>query len=133
MISSLLLRVSLVLLVIGMIMGIVMGVQQNFVLAPAHAHLNLIGFVMMFLAGLYYRVVPEAAEGLLPKVHAMLHVASAVVFPLGIVVVLTYGPKYEAGAVIGALMTLSATLLFAVVVYRTTTLARTTLRLMPQA
>ena len=34
-----------------MLAGIVMGIQQNFVLAPAHAHLNLIGGVLLFLFG----------------------------------------------------------------------------------
>ena len=65
MISSLLLRVSAVLLLCGMVFGITMGIRQDFTLAPAHAHLNLIGFVLMFLAGLYYRVVPAASAGLL--------------------------------------------------------------------
>jgi hypothetical protein len=50
--------------VIGMFMDIAMGVRQNFALAPAHAHLNLLGFLMLFMAGLYYRIVPQAAEGL---------------------------------------------------------------------
>jgi peptidoglycan/LPS O-acetylase OafA/YrhL len=133
MISSLLLRTSVVLLLVGMIMGIVMGIQQNFQLAPAHAHLNLIGFVMMFLAGLYYRVVPEAAEGVLAKIQATLHIASAIVFPVGIAVVLTQGPKYELAPVVGALMVLTATVLFGIIVYRTTSVARTSLKPASQA
>src|SRR5689334_11480576 len=45
----------------GMGFGIFMGVTQDFMLAPAHAHLNLLGFVTMFLSALYYRAFPEAA------------------------------------------------------------------------
>ena len=67
MISSLLLRVSTVLLLCGMVFGITMGIRQDFTLAPAHAHLNLIGFVLMFLVGLYYRIVPAAGAGLLAR------------------------------------------------------------------
>ena len=52
--------VSVVVLLIGMLAGIVMGIQKNFVLAPAHAHLNLVGGVLLFLFGLYYRLVPAA-------------------------------------------------------------------------
>ena len=36
----------------GMGFGIFMGITQDFMLAPAHAHLNLLGFVTMFLSAL---------------------------------------------------------------------------------
>jgi hypothetical protein len=39
----------------GMTLGIVMGMSQDFTLAPAHAHLNLLGWVTMALYGLYHR------------------------------------------------------------------------------
>ena len=55
MIGSLMMCVSVVILLIGMLAGIVMGVEQNFALQPAHAHLNLVGGVLLFLFGLYYR------------------------------------------------------------------------------
>ncbi len=60
MIGSLMMRVSVVVLLVGMLAGIVMGIQQDFELAPAHAHFNLIGGVLLFLFGLYYRLVPAA-------------------------------------------------------------------------
>ncbi|WP_256378724.1 hypothetical protein [Bradyrhizobium sp. URHD0069] len=40
MIGSLIMCLSVVVLLVGMLAGIVMGIQQNFVLAPAHAHPN---------------------------------------------------------------------------------------------
>jgi hypothetical protein len=49
---------SLVVLLIGMLAGIAIGIQQNFTLMPVHAHLNLIGGVLLFLFGLYYKRVP---------------------------------------------------------------------------
>lgn len=39
----------------GMTLGIVMGLSQDFTLAPAHAHLNLLGWVTLALYGLYHR------------------------------------------------------------------------------
>ncbi|HEX9586867.1 MAG TPA: hypothetical protein VGA15_03890 [Bradyrhizobium sp.] len=36
---------------VGMLAGIAMGIQQNFALGPAHAHLNLVGGVLLFLFG----------------------------------------------------------------------------------
>ena len=69
MIGSLMICMSVVVLLVGMLAGIGMGIQQNFLLAPAHAHLNLIGGVLLFLFGLYYRMVPVA--GALIVVAAM--------------------------------------------------------------
>ena len=47
---------------VGMLAGIAMGIEQNFTLAPAHAHLNLVGGVLLFLFGLYYRLIPAAGK-----------------------------------------------------------------------
>ena len=47
----------------GMAMGIVMAVGHDFTLAPAHAHLNLLGWVSLSLYGLFYRAYPDATNG----------------------------------------------------------------------
>jgi len=94
-------------------------VQQNFVLAPAHAHLNLIGGVLLFLFGLYYRLIPAAGRSLLAKIQGSLHMAGAILFPLGIAVVLLKGPTFEAAPIAGSLIVVVAMVLFAVVVFRT--------------
>ena len=52
----------------GMTLGIWMGMHENFTLAPAHAHINLLVWVSMTLYGLFYRAVPQAT-GVLPAVH----------------------------------------------------------------
>jgi hypothetical protein len=44
MISSLLLRLSSDLPLCGLVLGIIIGSGQNFTLAPARDHLNLVGF-----------------------------------------------------------------------------------------
>ncbi len=118
MLASNLLRVSVVLIVIGMLLGITMGITQDFRLAQAHAHLNLVGYVALFLAGLYYQAVPKAAQDRLAPFHAWLAVTGAVVFPLGIAAVILGGPSYEAFTIVGALIALGAMLLFAVIVFR---------------
>ena len=124
MLASNLLRVSGVMIVIGMVAGIAMGIAQDFRLAPAHAHLNLVGYVALFLAGLYYQAVPQAARGALATAHAWLAVIGAVAFPLGIAAVLLGGPSYEVFAIAGALIAFAAVLLFAVIVFRNGAAAR---------
>ena len=77
MIGSLMMCVSAVILLAGMLAGIVMGIKQDFALAPAHAHLNLIGGVLLFLVGLYYRLIPAAGSSTLAKVQGWLHMIGA--------------------------------------------------------
>src|ERR1700704_5021667 len=97
-------RISVSLGLIGIVLGIVMGIRQDFVLMPAHAHLNLLGFVTMFLSALYYRVVPEAGASGLARYQAIVSVAGAVVFPIGIACVLLGGhDRFEPVVVAGAL------------------------------
>jgi hypothetical protein len=119
MIGSLMMCVSVVVLLVGMLAGIAMGITQNFALAPAHAHLNLVGGVLLFLFGLYYRLVPAAGTTLLAKVQGSLHITGGILFPAGVAIVLTRGPAFEAAPIAGALIVVAAMLLFAVNVFRT--------------
>jgi hypothetical protein len=119
MIGSLMMCVSVVVLLVGMLAGIAMGVQQNFTLAPAHAHLNLVGGVLLFMFGLYYRLIPAAGATLLAKVQGWLHIAGAILFPAGIAAVLLKGPSFEAAPIAGSLLVVAAMALFAVIVFRT--------------
>jgi hypothetical protein len=117
---KLLFRISVSLGLLGMALGIVMGIRQDFMLAPAHAHLNLLGFVTLFLSALYYRVVPEAAGNGLARYQAAISVAGAVIFPIGIACVLLGGhDRFEPVVVAGALTVLLGMALFVVIVYRT--------------
>ena len=45
----------------GMIWGMVMGATGDHSTFPAHAHLNLLGWVTLFLFGLYYHQHPAIA------------------------------------------------------------------------
>jgi hypothetical protein len=63
------LKLAIVYLIIGVGMGIAMGVSQNFTLRPVHAHVNLLGWTTMALAGLIYSVFPKAGESVLARVH----------------------------------------------------------------
>ena len=103
---TLLFRISVAFGLVGMALGIAMGIRQDFALAAAHAHLNLLGFVALFLSALYYRVVPAAAANPLARTHAAVAVAGAVVFPAGIAAFLLGGherffPVVVAGALTG--------------------------------
>jgi hypothetical protein len=119
MIGSLMMCVSVVILLLGMLAGIDMGIRQDFVLAPAHAHLNLVGGVLLFLFGLYYRLIPAAGNSMLAKVQGWLHIVGGIVFPAGVAMVLLKGPSFEAAPIVGSLIVVAAMALFAVIVFRT--------------
>jgi len=119
MIGSLMMCVGVVVLLVGMLAGIAMGVQQDFTLAPAHAHLNLVGGVLLFLFGLYYRLVPAAGNSRLAKVQGWLHIAGAILFPAGVAIVILKGTSFIAAPVVGSLIAVVAVALFAVIVLRT--------------
>ena len=119
MIGTLMMCVSVVILLIGMLAGIAMGVAQNFMLAPAHAHLNLVGGVLLFLFGLYYRLIPAAGNSNLARVQGWLHIVGAIVFPAGVALVLLKGSAFIAAPIVGSLIVTVAMALFAVIVFRT--------------
>ncbi len=119
MIGSLMMRVATVILLIGMVWGIEMGIRQNFAMAPAHAHLNLVGGVLLFVFGLYYRLVPTAGERALAKWQGWLHIAGAILFPAGVAIVLSKGEAFIILPIIGSLIVLIAMALFALIVFRT--------------
>jgi hypothetical protein len=119
MIGSLMMRVSVVILLIGMLGGIDMGVRQDFVLAPAHAHLNLVGGVLLFMFGLYYRMIPAAGAMKLAEIQGWLHIVGGIVFPAGVALVVLKGPAFIAAPIVGSLIVVVAIALFAVIVFRT--------------
>jgi hypothetical protein len=119
MIGPLMMCVSAVILLFGMLAGIVMGIKQDFALAPAHTHLNLVGGVLLFLFGLYYRLIPAAGTDRLAKVQGWLHMIGAIVFPAGVAIVILKGESLVAIPIAGSLIVVAAMALFAVIVFRT--------------
>jgi hypothetical protein len=63
------LKLAIVYLIVGIGIGIAMGASQNFTLRPVHAHINLLGWTTMALAGLIYTVFPRAGGSVLARVH----------------------------------------------------------------
>jgi hypothetical protein len=66
-------KLSVVYLLVGVSLGIAMGASGSFTLRPVHAHINLLGFTVMTLAGLIYSVYPAAGASRLAAIHFWLH------------------------------------------------------------
>ncbi|ASP36580.1 hypothetical protein [Labrenzia sp. VG12] len=69
----------------GMVWGIHMSATTDHTLAPAHGHLNLLGFVMLSVFGAYYALVPQAATTGLARIHYGMSVLTVVTMAPGIV------------------------------------------------
>ncbi len=107
---------ALIWVILGMVWGLQMAATHDHTLAPAHAHLNLVGWVTFAIFAFYYHLVPAAASGLLPKLHLALALSGVVLMIPGIAMVLTR--KGETLAQIGSLLTLFSMVIFALVVWR---------------
>ena len=101
---------------VGMVWGIHMSATTDHSLAPAHAHLNLIGGVLMAIAGLYYHSVPEAAKTRLALYHFVVATVGILLIVPGIA--LAISEVTEALAIVGSLIVVLGMLMFLTVVLR---------------
>lgn len=104
----------------GMGLGIWMGAQENFTLAPVHAHMNLVGFVLPFIFGLFYRSFPAVAGGLLPKIHLVLSILGVLMMIPALACLLLGDKTYLPVLIAGEFSTALGMLVFAIQVYRGT-------------
>lgn len=112
------LLIAVTYLVAGATVGVVMGASMNFTFAPVHAHINLLGWASMALAGLIYDRYPQAGGSKLGVAHFWLH--NTVLPVLMIVLFLFLGGNQALGPVLGlfSVLMLLTLLLFALNLYR---------------
>jgi hypothetical protein len=67
------LKIAVVYLLVGALLGGFMGFTQQFTLAPVHAHLLLLGWASFALVALVYHLYPAASATLLARIHFWLH------------------------------------------------------------
>ena len=84
---------ALLCLLAGECLGIWMGIAHDFTLSPAHAHLNLLGWVTLALYGVIHRAYPALAQARAAKAQAALAILGAIALPAGIAIsILTQNP-----------------------------------------
>ena len=113
------LRTSVIFLTCGVVLGMKMGMTEDFLQAPTHAHLNLVGGVWMFLAGLFYTAHPQISPRLIGA-HYLLHVVGMIGFAVGLYGKLAGAAWGEAPLIAGSTMTALALVLFAAIVWMAT-------------
>lgn len=68
-----LLKIACLYLMTGLVLGMFMAVRQDFTLSSVHAHLALLGWATLAIAGIVYVVFPRCGESALARAHFWLH------------------------------------------------------------
>ena len=106
-------------LAMGMCWGIAMAVSQNFALAPAHAHLNLLGLVTMSIYGTFYALTRESFSPRLAWTNYICATSGVVIMIPALAIMLSTGnTALEPAVGTGSLLSLIALLVFAVSAFR---------------
>lgn len=100
-------------------LGIYMGISHDHSLAPVHVHLNLIGWVSMFLFGLFYKAHPSVI-GPIAAAQVLLSAVGFITMMCGLAgLLITAHPAFQPLTVIGSLSVWFGFALFALIVART--------------
>src|SRR3569623_2596385 len=104
----------------GMMFGIHMAQTENFVAAPAHAHLNLLGWVTMGLYGTFYALTATTLSPRLAWANFILSALGVLLMIPFLALYLSngYDPKYGPGIAAGSVLTVLGMLVFGVSVVR---------------
>jgi peptidoglycan/LPS O-acetylase OafA/YrhL len=129
--SSLSFKAAVLFVITGMAMGIAMAATHDHSVFPAHAHLNLIGWVSLFLIGIYYRLNPPLDMSRAALVQVIVWILGTIVLTIGVAAIYLGHPAAEPIAIIGSLVIFADMLFFAVLVFRSSSKASRSPRLAP--
>ncbi len=113
-ISIRLLQISVVYLVVGLVLGLAMGISSDFSLSSVHAHILLLGWSAMAVAGIVYLLMPDCARSRLARLHFWGHNLGLPVMMASLTLE-TYGRKdVEPVIAASSILVLISLLLFAI-------------------
>lgn len=122
--STLCFPAAVLMVVAGMIWGIIMAISNDHSAMPAHAHLNLLGWVSLFLFGIFYHLHPavDRSKGAIAQVAVW--IIGTVILTIGVGLVHTGHDIGDPIAAVGSLIVLAGMLLFGWLVVRRDSLVR---------
>ena len=116
--STLSFRLAVLFVIAGMAMGIGMAASQDHSIMPAHAHLNLLGWVSLFLFGIYYERRPALDTSRLAIIQVAVWSIGTVVLTIAVAALHLGYTAFDPLAAIASLTVLAAMLMFAYFVFR---------------
>ena len=111
-------RAAVVMVIAGMIWGITMAITQDHSTLPAHAHLNLLGWVSLFLFGIYYHLHPAVDRSRLASLQVWVWIVSTIILTIGVALVHSGHAIGDPIAAVSSLLVLADMLLFGWLVIR---------------
>jgi len=119
-VSAAFFAIGVIYLLLGMSWGMHMGASEDFAMMPAHAHLNLLGWVTMAIYGTFYALTQNTLSPKLAWTNFILAAAGVAAMIPSLALYLAGGrdTKYIPGLVAGEVLTVLSLLVFAVSVYR---------------
>lgn len=116
--STLSFRAAVLLVLAGMTWGMVMAASGNHATAPAHAHLNLLGWVSLFLFGIYYRLNPAVDRSRLATIQVWVWILAVIVQAVGVGLVHSGREIGDPIAAVSSLVVIVAMAMFGYLVFR---------------
>lgn len=112
-----LLKISAVYFLLGIILGMFMSITHQFSYAPSHAHISLLGWASLALAGIIYHLFPDAAQNKLATSHFWLHNIGLPVMMIGLIAFEAGKTAFEPVIAIGASLTSLGVVLFVINIF----------------
>ena len=117
--SSLSFQAAIVLVVVGMAWGLHMGISRDHAAMPAHAHLNLLGWVTMAIYGTFYALTHASLKPKLAWINFWLAGLGVVLMIPSLALYLpAHDTKFVPGILAGEAATIASLIAFAISVYR---------------
>jgi hypothetical protein len=116
--SSLSFQAAVLFVIAGMVWGIVMAISEDHSAMPAHAHLNLLGWVSLFLFGIFYHLHPAVDRSRTASVQVWVWIGCTVILTVGVALVHSGHAIGDPVAAVGAIVALADMLLFGWLVLR---------------
>ncbi|RUX47365.1 MAG: hypothetical protein EOS58_18410 [Mesorhizobium sp.] len=116
-VSELFFKTAIVFLMLGVAAGLEMAISGDHGAFPAHAHINLLGWVTSALFGGYYALNPAKAARRIAMLHYGLYTLGLVIMMPALYLMLHGNPALEPVVAGGSLIVAAAILIFAVVVF----------------
>jgi hypothetical protein len=116
--SSLSFLTAVAVVLVGMAWGLYMAISQDHSTLAAHAHLNLLGWVSLFLFGVFYRLHPALDASRIARLQVLIWLAGTVILTMGVAMIHSGRPSGEPFAGVGSIIVIADMLLFGWLVLR---------------
>ncbi|WP_248927010.1 cytochrome-c oxidase [Paenibacillus hamazuiensis] len=114
-----LIKIASLYFVFGVFFGMFMSITHHLEYGSVHAHINLVGWVSLCLAGLIYSVYPQSGETKLAKTHFWLHNIGLPIMMIGLALLVSGVAGTEPIIAVGGTLTAIGVLLFVINIFKT--------------